>query len=149
MLRYSLRSVLAARGQLLLTAVAIVLGVGVVAGTFVLTDTARSAADAAFADPDPRVDVVVRAAPRGEGEVFSDITGELFADPMPASAVEVAARVDGVAAAIGVISGDAHLLGARRPGGRWRAGAAGPLGRRVVRPERCAPGGCPAGPASS
>ena len=87
----------AARGQgrLLLTAVAIVLGVGVVAGTFVLTDTARSAADAAFADPDPRVDVVVRAAPRGEGEVFSDITGELFADPMPASAVDEAAASTG------------------------------------------------------
>ena len=128
MLRYSVRSVLAARGRLVLTAVAIVLGVGVVAGTFVLTDTARSAAEAAFADPDPRVDVVVRAAPNGEGEVFSDITGELFADPMPASAVEVAARVDGVAAATGVISGDAHLLGAD---GRVVAGGRAPLGRSV------------------
>ena len=128
MLRYSVRSVLAARGRLLLTAVAIMLGVGVVAGTFVLTDTARSAADAALADPDPRVDVVVRAAPHGEGEVFSDITGELFADPMPASAVEVAARVDGVAAATGVISGDAHLLGAD---GRVVAGGRAPLGRSV------------------
>jgi putative ABC transport system permease protein len=127
-LRYSVRSVLAARGRLVLTAVAIMLGVGVVAGTFVLTDTARSAADAAFADPDPRVDVVVRAAPHGEGEVFSDITGELFADPMPVSAVDEAARVDGVAAAIGVISGDAHLLGAD---GRVVGGGRAPLGRSV------------------
>ena len=104
------------------------LGVAVVAGTFVLTDTARAAADAAFADPDPRVDVVVRAASRGEGEVFSDITGELFAEPMPASAVEEAARVDGVAAATGVISGDAHLLGRD---GRVVGGGRAPLGRSV------------------
>ena len=88
MLRYSVRGLLAAKGRLLLTAVAIVLGVGVVAGTLVLTDTARAAADAASAEASPRVDVVVRAAPRGEGEIFSDITGELFAQPMPASALE-------------------------------------------------------------
>ena len=102
MLRYGLTSLLAAKGRLLLTAVAIVLGVGVVAGTMVLTDTAEAAAKAAFRETTPRVDVVVRATPRGEGEVFSDITGELFAGPMPASTVDRAERVDGVAAAIGV-----------------------------------------------
>ena len=81
--------------------------------------------------------------PGGEGEVFSDITGELFADPMPASAVDKAARVDGVAAATGVISGDAHLLGDGRVVGGGRA----PLGRssrRLVRPapaRRRLPGG--------
>src|SRR5918995_4693152 len=128
MLRYSVRSLLAARGRLLLTAAAIVLGVGVVAGTFVLTDTAGAAADAAYADPDPRVDVVVRATSRGEGEVFSDITGELFAEPMPASVLDRVARVGGVAAAIGVISGDAHLLGRD---GRVVSGGRAPLGRSI------------------
>jgi putative ABC transport system permease protein len=111
MLRYSLTSLLAAKGRLLLTTLAIVLGVGVVAGTFVLTDTARTAADAAFSESAPRVDVVVRAAPGGEGEIFSDITGELFASPMPASTVDRVGRVDGVATAIGVVSGSAQLLG--------------------------------------
>jgi putative ABC transport system permease protein len=111
MLRYSLTSLLAAKGRLLLTALAIVLGVGVVAGTFVLTDTAKAAADAAFSESAPRVDVVVRAAPGGEGEIFSDITGELFASPMPASTVDRVGRVEGVAAAIGVVSGSAQLLG--------------------------------------
>jgi hypothetical protein len=53
-----------------------VLGVGAVAGTFVLNDTAKAAADAAFKETTPRVDVVVRATPQGEGEGFSDITGE-------------------------------------------------------------------------
>jgi putative ABC transport system permease protein len=127
-LRYSVRSLLAARGRLLLTAAAIVLGVAAVAGTLVLTDTARVAADAAFADPDPRVDVVVRAAPRGEGEVFSDITGELFAEPMAAAALDEVARVRGVAAATGVLSGDAHLLGRD---GRVVGGGRAPLGRSV------------------
>jgi putative ABC transport system permease protein len=128
MLRYSLRAVLVARGRLLLSAAAIVLGVGAVAGTLVLTDTARAAADAAYADPDPRVDVVVRAAPRGEGELFSDITGELFADPMPASALDAVTRVGGVAAATGVLSGDAQLLGRD---GRVVGGGRAPLGRSV------------------
>src|SRR4029453_6612805 len=111
MLRYTLTSLRASQGRLLLTAVAIVLGVGVVAGTFVVTDTAEAAADAAFRETTPRVDVVVRAAPTGEGEIFSDITGELFANPMPAAVVERAGRVDGVATAIGVVSGNAQLLG--------------------------------------
>ena len=128
MLRYSVRSLLAAKGRLLLTAIAIVLGVGAVAGTFVLTDTAGAAAEAAYAEADPRVDVVVRAAPDGEGEVFSDITGELFAEPMPASAVDKAARVDGVAAATAVISGDAQLLGRD---GRVVGGGRAPLGRSL------------------
>ena len=128
MLRYSVRSLLAARGRLALTAAAIVLGVGVVAGTYVLTDTAKAAADAAYADPDPRVDVVVRAAPRGEGEVLSDITGELFAEPMPASVLDRVARVGGVVAAVGVISGDAQLLDRD---GRVVGGGRAPLGRSV------------------
>jgi putative ABC transport system permease protein len=126
-LRHTLRSLLAYKGRLLLTAVAIVVGVGAVAGTFVLGDSAKAAADAAFAEATPRVDVVVRSAPQGEGEVFSDITGELFAQPMPASAVDQAARVDGVAAAAGVVVGDAHLVG--RDG--HVVGVRAPLGRSV------------------
>jgi putative ABC transport system permease protein len=127
MLRYTLTSLRAYRDRLLLTALAIVLGVGVVAGTFVLTDTAEAAADAAFAETTPRVDVVVRTRPTGEGEVFSDITGELFASPMPASAVGRAERVDGVASATGVISGNAQLLG--RDG--HVIGVRAPLGRSI------------------
>src|SRR5512132_574797 len=127
MLRYSLTSLLAAKGRLLLTALAIVLGVGALAGTFVLIDTAEAAADAAFGETTPRVDVVVRAVPQGEGEVLSDITGELFATPMPASTVGRAERVHGVAAAVGVVSGSAQLLG--RDG--HVIGVRAPLGRSI------------------
>jgi putative ABC transport system permease protein len=127
MLRYSLTSLVAHRGRLLLTALAIVLGVGAVTGTFVLTDGADAAAKAAFAEPHPRVDVVVRTARRGEQEVFSDITGELFGEPMPASVVDRAARVDGVAQAVGVVEGDVQLVG--RDG--HVVGARAPLGRSI------------------
>ena len=128
MWRYTLTSLRAARGRLLLTAVAVTLGVGAVSGTLVITDSAEAAAEAAFAEATPRVDVVVRATSRGEGEVFSDITGELFAQPMPVSAVDRVARLDGVAAAIGVVSGDAQLLGRD---GRVVGGGRAPLGRSV------------------
>jgi putative ABC transport system permease protein len=127
MLRYTLISLAAHKGRLLLTAVAIVLGVGVVSGTFVLTDTAKAAADASFAEASPRVDVVVRSTRLGEQEVFSDITGELFAEPMPASLVDKAARIDGVAAAVGVVTGDAQLVG--RDG--HVVGVRAPLGRSI------------------
>ncbi|HEY2958817.1 MAG TPA: FtsX-like permease family protein [Actinomycetota bacterium] len=128
MWRYTLTSLRAAKGRLLLTAVAIALGVGAVSGTLVITDSAEAAADAAFAEATPRVDVVVRATPHGEGEVFSDITGELFAQPMPASAVDRLARLDGVGAAIGVVSGDAQLLGRD---GHVVSGGRAPLGRSI------------------
>jgi putative ABC transport system permease protein len=128
MWRYTLTGLRAARGRLLLTAVAVALGVGAVSGTLVITDSAGAAADAAFAEATPRVEVVVRATRRGEGEVFSDITGELFAQPMPAAAVDRVARLDGVAAAIGVVSGDAQLLGRD---GHVVGGGRAPLGRSV------------------
>jgi putative ABC transport system permease protein len=128
MLRYTLKSALAAKGRLLLTAAAIVLGVGMVTGTFVLTDSARAAADAAYAEPDHRVSVVVRGARAGEGEILSDITGELFGDPMPAAVVGAAARVPGVAAAVGVITGDAQLIGRD---GHVAGGGRAPLGRSI------------------
>ena len=128
MWRYTLTSLRVARGRLLLTAVAVALGVGAVSGTLVITDSARAAADAAFAEATPRVDVVVRATPYGEGEVFSDITGELFAQPMPVAAVDRVARLGGVAAAVGVVSGDAQLLGRD---GHVVGGGRAPLGRSV------------------
>src|SRR4029453_5931791 len=131
MLRYTLTSLRASQSRLLLTAVAIVLGVGVGAGPCVAPDPAEAAADAAFRETTPRVDVVVRAAPTGEGEIFSDITGELFANPMPAAVVERAGRVDGVATAIGVVSGNAQLLGRAAHGTGGRAPHPPPTTRGV------------------
>ena len=87
--------------------------------------------------------MVVRATSHGEGEIFSDITGELFAQPMPATAVDRVARLDGVAAVIGVFSGDVQLVGRD---GHVVGGGRAPLGRSVdasftgdLRPVGCQP----------
>ena len=53
--------VLARKLRLVLTALAIVLGVGFVSGTLVLTDTALSAFDDLFGDIFSKTDVVVQA----------------------------------------------------------------------------------------
>jgi putative ABC transport system permease protein len=111
MLRYTLASVLAHKGRLLLTAVAIVLGVSLVSGTFVLIDTWRAAADAA-AHRDPRgVDVVVGATPDGAPSSDSEPVSIPFRGPVPAALVDRLARVDGVGSSTGVVIGLAQVLG--------------------------------------
>ena len=60
-MRAALKSLLARKLRLALTALAIVLGVGFVAGTLVLTDTALSAFDDLFGDIFAKTDVVVQA----------------------------------------------------------------------------------------
>jgi putative ABC transport system permease protein len=126
-LRYTLRSVLSHKTRLLLTVAAIVLGVGMVAGTFILTDTAAAGGRGLVAGPH-RADVTVRAVPGGDDEAVSDDTGELFpGPPMPVSVVNRLARVDGVAAATGVTVGDAQLIGRD---GHVLSGRA-PLGRSI------------------
>jgi putative ABC transport system permease protein len=130
-LRYTLRSVLAHKTRLLLTAAAIVLGVAMVAGTFILTDTAK-AGGRDLAGGAHRADVTVRAVQSGEdeagGEVVSDETGEFVpGPPIPASVVARLARVGGAASATGVIAGDAQLIGRD---GHVITGRA-PLGRSI------------------
>jgi putative ABC transport system permease protein len=133
-LRYTMRSVLAHKTRLLLTAAAIVLGVAMVAGTFILTDTAKAGGQNLAGGPH-RADVTVRAVQAGERagegeerEVVSDETGEFVpGPPIPASVVDRLARVDGVASATGVTAGDAQLIGRD---GRVIGGRA-PLGRSI------------------
>src|SRR5262245_27563528 len=127
MWRYTLRSVLAHKTRLVLTAMAILLGVGVVSGTFVLTDTAKAAADAAFTDAGRGVDVIVVG---GDPQTTSDElayriqTGVL--PPMPATLVDRVARVEGVASATGAVFGGAQLVGRN---GRLIGGGRAPVGR--------------------
>ena len=61
MLHATLKSLLARKLRLGLTALSIVLGVGFVAGTFVLTDTMNKAFDDLFAQAASGSDVIVRA----------------------------------------------------------------------------------------
>ena len=62
MLKATLRGVLAHKLRLALTAAAVVLGVGFVAGTYILTDTISHSFDTLFQEVSTGVDVSVRAS---------------------------------------------------------------------------------------
>lgn len=112
MLAYVLRSVLTHRTRFVLTAFAIMLGVSAVSGTFVLTDTARAAAEAAFTDAGRGVDVVVvDVDPAGP---YEDLASRIQIGDLPrvpSKVLDLVSRVSGVAAATGAIFGVARLIG--------------------------------------
>jgi len=94
-LRATFRTALAHKGRLALSALAVVLGVAFVAGTYVFTDTLQRTFGDLFDTVQP--DVVVAAA-GADGQVVDDETASL-----PASAADVLAGVDGVAASAGTV----------------------------------------------
>ena len=95
MLRAALRSVVARKVRLGLTALAIVLGVSLVTGTFMFTDTIDSQFDTLFDDIYSGIDVTVR---RDVGDFTSG------GEPFPASIIEDVRRVEGVREAEGGVS---------------------------------------------
>ncbi|MFA5884618.1 MAG: FtsX-like permease family protein [Acidimicrobiia bacterium] len=110
MWRATLRGLLAKKFRLVLTSIAIVLGVAFMAGTFVLTDTLGSVFDNLFANTTKGVDVVVRAK-----EPFKASNqqggGEQTRPPVPASLVDVVQDVPGVDLAQGNLLGYALVTG--------------------------------------
>ena len=143
MLRLAVRSASGNLVRLALTALAVVLGVAFVAGTFVLTDSIDRAFGNLFAEANAGVDAYVNpvtdvqltgAAPPGV-----DTGGGATLDE---ALVDEVAEVDGVAAAIGLVEGIAPLIGpdGDRIGGNgpptlgfsW-AGEGGPLTLREGR----------------
>jgi putative ABC transport system permease protein len=92
MIRTAFKSVLGHKVRLLLTAVAIVLGVSLVSGTFIFTDTINAQFDSLLDDIYEGTDVSVRSA----GGDFSAAT-----EPFPASVYDDVVAVPGVQAADG------------------------------------------------
>jgi putative ABC transport system permease protein len=111
MWRAALKSLLARKLRLALTAMAIVLGVGFVAGTLVLTDTALSAFDDLFGDIFAKTDVVVQAE-----NAFQDIAagggggGGQERNPIPEEVLADVQALPGVAAANGSVGGFAQVI---------------------------------------
>src|SRR5436190_13152001 len=91
--------------RLALTALAVVLGVAFVAGTFVLTDTINSAFTQLFDQASKGVDVAVRTKATISGN------GGQQRAPMPASVVEQVRAVPGVQDADGGVGGYAQFIG--------------------------------------
>jgi putative ABC transport system permease protein len=111
-LRAAIKSLLARKLRLLLTAIAVVLGVGFTAGTFVLTDTALRSFDQLLGDVFRGTDVVVQAptafAPgAGSGPGGG---GGSERNPIPEDLLPKVQAVDGVRAADGDVAGFAQII---------------------------------------
>jgi putative ABC transport system permease protein len=110
-LRATIKSLLARKLRLLLTALAVVLGVGFMAGTLVLTDTATRSFDGLFGDVFGGTDIVVQGSsafsggPEGPGGGGSEER-----EPIPQAVFDDVESVAGVAAVDGDVSGFAQLI---------------------------------------
>lgn len=106
MLRATLKSLLAHKLRLALTALAVVLGVAFMTGTFVLTDTIKQTFNTLFQQTSAGKDAVVRAvAPYGNNGDFSGNR------PLtPESLVTTIRGTTGVAAADGTVGGQVVVL---------------------------------------
>ncbi|GIF47860.1 putative ABC transport system permease protein [Asanoa ferruginea] len=109
MLRATLKSLMARKVRLVLSGLAVVLGVMFVAGSFVLTDTLSRSFDSIFSDVYSQTDVTVKGKPKVE---VGEMDGETVPATIPASAVDDVAALPGVAQAQGVVAADgARLIG--------------------------------------
>jgi putative ABC transport system permease protein len=108
--RATLKSLLGRKLRLVLTALSIVLGVGFVAGTYVLTDTMSKAFDDLFTQASSSTDVVVRAESAFEGIEAGGGGGGSEREPLPQALVETVKAVPGVDVAEGGVSGYAKMV---------------------------------------
>ncbi|MFN2606785.1 MAG: ABC transporter permease [Acidimicrobiales bacterium] len=108
MLKATLRSLAAHKLRLALTSLAVVLGVGFVTGSFVLTDTLNATFVRLFKEVDGGVDVRVRShstfVEQNQGGASSKY------QPVPESLLDQVRAVPGVKGATGTISGFAQMV---------------------------------------
>lgn len=104
MFKATLRSLLAHKLRLVLTALAIVLGVGFISGTYVLTDTMNAAFDDLFEEGVRGVDVYVRDASDFEATFGGS------RQPIPSDVLDLVRTVDGVEVAAGSVGGYAQMI---------------------------------------
>ncbi|WP_262403432.1 FtsX-like permease family protein [Actinomadura sp. CNU-125] len=100
MARVTLRNLAAHKIRLVLTAVAVILGVAFVAGTLIFTDSMNRQFDDMFSRIGQNVAVSVRATDEGGG-----------GRPVPAAVVESVEKIDGAENVVGNVSGFAGVLG--------------------------------------
>src|SRR6185437_11029322 len=108
MTRVALKGLLARKVRAALTALAIVLGVAMVSGTYILTDTIKSAFSTVFQQAYKNTDVVITAESAIGGEEDSRTA---VAPSLPAALLDKVRALPGVAQAAGGISDHAQLVG--------------------------------------
>src|SRR6266545_3162855 len=101
----TIKGLLSHKLRLALTALAIVLGVSFVSGTYVLTDTMNATFSQLFKDTTKGIDVVVQTK-----QTFASDQGDTR-DPVPASLLQQIKSVDGVKVAEGSVNGFAQFIG--------------------------------------
>jgi len=104
--RVVLKGLLAHKLRLLLTALSVVLGVGFVAGTFVLTDTLSHTFDTLFEEASANTDAEVRSTTELEVTTPSGTERDL----VPEEILATVRAVEGVAEAEGYVQGDARIV---------------------------------------
>jgi ABC-type antimicrobial peptide transport system permease subunit len=104
----AIRGLLGRKLRGFLTALAIVLGVAMISGTYVLTDTIKEAFDAIFTESYRGTNAVV--TPTTAFDTSND-NGGFQAETMPESTLAKVRDVDGVAAALGGVAGEAAIIG--------------------------------------
>ena len=107
MTRFALRGLLGRKLRTVLTALAIILGVAMVTGTFVLTDSITDAFNSIFSSTYKNTDAVIT------GKSAFNLTGDNgTTDPsFDESLLPKVKALPTVGAAIGGVQGDAHLIG--------------------------------------
>ena len=106
MWKATIKGLLSHKLRLALTAVAIVLGVSFVSGTYVLTDTMNATFTQLFKDTTKGIDVVVQTK-----QTFGNAEGGDARDPVPESLLQQVRAVDGVQVAEGSVNGFAQFIG--------------------------------------
>jgi putative ABC transport system permease protein len=107
MTKFAIRGIFSRKLRTALTAIAIVLGVAMVCGTYVLTDSISQAFNTIFATTYQNTDAVVTGKRAFSGSENGDAVNPSFDESL---LPEVKALPD-VAAALGGVQGDAHLIG--------------------------------------
>lgn len=106
MLNATLRSLRAHTSRLAMTGIAVVLGVALMAGTLVLTDTVGRTFNDLFAQVNAGTDAVVRST-----DVVESPFGEDQRGPLPTDVLPVVQATPGVAEAVPAVAGFAQIVG--------------------------------------
>ncbi len=149
MTKVALKGLLGRKLRAALTAIAIVLGVAMVRGTYILTDTIKSAFSTVFTTVYQHTDAVIT----GKSAIGGDNGGgggRVQAPSMPASLLTQVRQLPGVAAAAGSVADQAQLVGRNgkvisRGGAPGLAFSHSPAGQRF-NPLQLTQGAYPAGP---
>ena len=104
MFRIALRSTLARKGRLLLTAMAVIAGCAFLSGVFVFTDTINGSFDKLFANAFEKTDAYVRS-----GNVIEGDFGEESRDRLPDAVIDEIATVPGVTTVSAIAESFARL----------------------------------------